>query len=78
MRREMRKLEGCVVCLDLSQCMSNLDKPGYRSVRGQSTQLQERTGVPHSFFWSGGPSRPVQAILDDVFFLHHHLYPHGF
>ena len=69
MRREMRKLEGCVVCLDLSQCMSNLDKPGYRSVLRTIYSNCKSVLVFRIPFLEQRALQTVQAILDDVFFL---------
>ncbi len=69
MRREMRKLEGCVVCLDLSQCMSNLDKPGYRSVLRTVYSNCKSVLVFRIPFLEQRALQTVQAILDDVFFL---------
>ena len=69
LRKDLPKLEGCVVCLDLSQCMGNLEKPGYRSLLRTIYSNSHSVLVFRIPFLEQKALQTVQAVLDDVFFL---------
>ena len=69
LRKDLPKLEGCVVCLDLSQCMSNLENSGYRSLLRTIYSVSHSVLVFRIPFLEQKALQTVQAVLDDVFFL---------
>ena len=69
LRKELPKLEGCVVCLDLSQCMGNLDQTGYRGLLRTIYSASRSVLVFRIPFLEQKALENIQSILDDVFFL---------
>ena len=69
LRKDLPKLEGCVVCVDQSQCMGNLEKPGYRSLLRTIYSNSHSVLVFRIPFLEQKALQTVQAVLDDVFFL---------
>ena len=69
LRERLPKLEDTVVCLDLSQCQSNLDKPGYRSLLRTIASVSHSVLVFRLPFLEQKALQNVVDILDDVFFL---------
>ncbi len=79
MRSDLKKLEGCVVCLDLTKCQSNLDKPGYRSLLRMISSNNRSVLVFRVPFLEQKALNNISAILDDVFFLRTiHFIPMSF
>ena len=69
LKQELPKLEGCVVCLDLSNCQSNLDKSGYRSLLRTVSSLSTGVLVFRVPFLEQKALQNIISVLDDVFFL---------
>ena len=69
LRKDLPKLEGCVVCLDLSQCMGNLDKTGYRGLLRTICSASRSVLAFRIPFLEQKALENVQSVLDDVFFL---------
>ena len=69
LKKELPKLEGCVVCLDLSNCQSNLDKSGYRSLLRTVSSVSTGVLVFRIPFLEQKALQNIVSILDDVFFL---------
>lgn len=69
LKGDLPKLEGCVVCLDLSQCLSNLDKPGYRGLLRTIASASSSVLVFRIPFLEQKSLQSVSSVLDDVFFL---------
>ena len=69
LRSELPKLEGGVVCLDLSNCQSNLDKSGYRSLLRTISSTTTGVLVFRIPYLEQKALQNIVSILDDVFFL---------
>ncbi len=79
LRSDLKKLEGCVLCLDLTKCQSNLDKPGYRSLLRTISSNNQSVLVFRVPFLEQKALNNISAILDDVFFLRTvHFIPMSF
>lgn len=79
MRSDLKKLEGCLVCLDLTKCQSNLDKPGYRALLRTISSNNRGVLVFRVPFLEQKALNHISAILDDVFFLRTiHFIPMNF
>ena len=67
--KDLRKLESCVVCLDLTQCQSSLDKPVYHDLLRAISGASRGVLVFRVPFLEQKALQNIERILDDVFFL---------
>lgn len=69
LRGDLPKMEGSVVCLDLTLCQSNLGKPGYRDLLRTISSASHSVLVFRLPFLERKALQNIIDILDDVFFL---------
>ena len=69
LRGDLPKLEGSVVCLDLTLCQSNLGKPSYRDLLRIISSSSHSVLVFRVPFLERKAQQNIIDVLDDVFFL---------
>ena len=69
LRKDLRKWTDCVICLDLTQCQSSLDKPIYRELLRSVSGVSQSVLVFRVPFLEQKSLQNIERILDDVFFL---------
>ena len=69
LKKSLHKWQDCVICLDLTQCQSSLDKPVYRDLLRTISSRNRGVLVFRVPFLEKKSLQNIEQILDDVFFL---------
>ncbi len=69
LKKDLPKLDGCVICLDLTLCQSNLDKSSYRSLLRTIYSASTSVLVFRVPFLEQKALQNIVDVLSDVFFL---------
>ena len=69
LREVMPKLEGCVVCMDLTKCQSSLDQSSVRGLLRTVASISRSVLVFRVPFMEQKALQNIATVLDDIFFL---------